>query len=84
MRFHFTHHAKQKIIRIRKVGFPITREKIKQTILNPLRIEDRTDGTRIAATLLDEKHVLRVVFRIEGDIIIVITCYPGRRKVYGV
>ena len=84
MRFHFTHHAKEKIALIRKAGFSVTRKKVKQAILNPLWIEDRPDGTKIATTLLDEKHVLRVVFRREDDIIIVITCYPGRRKAYGV
>jgi len=82
MQFHFTRHARQKFLRVRKAGFPITRKQIKKIIASPVRVENRHDGTNIAMIVIDKNHVLRVVYRYENDIIIVITFYPGRRKAY--
>lgn len=84
MRFHFTHHAKVKFIKTRKAGFKITQNQVRQTIKSPLKTKDRLDGTFIATTLIDKSHVLRVVYKMEGDIIVIITFYPGRRKAYDV
>ena len=83
MKFRFTLHAKQKLILLRRYRFNITAKKVKQTVQNPVKIDERNDGTLIATTLFDEKHILRVVYRQEDDIMIVITMYPGRRKAYG-
>ncbi len=82
MRFHFTKHAKQKFLRVRKAGFKITQKQVKQTVSSPLKVENRFDGTYIATTIIDKMHVLRVVYRTENDIIVIITFYPGRRKAY--
>ncbi|KKR72375.1 MAG: hypothetical protein UU14_C0006G0014 [Candidatus Roizmanbacteria bacterium GW2011_GWB1_40_7] len=84
MSFRFTKHVSQKIFRIQRYGFPVNKTFIKQTIQNPVRVEERSDGTKIATSILDEQHCLRVVYRTEDDIIIIITCYPGRRKAYEV
>jgi len=75
--------TKQKLILLRRYRFNITAKKVKQTVQNPVKIDERNDGTLIATTLFDEKHILRVVYRQEDDIMIVITMYPGRRKAYG-
>lgn len=80
----FTHHAKQKILLIQKYKFKISEEIIIKTVTSPLQRELRSDNTIIATSLLDEYHVLRVVYKNQSGIIIIITCYPGRRKVYGV
>lgn len=84
MEYHFTKHAQEKFLLVKKAGFTVTKKCIKQTIKKPLRLEDRNDGTQIASSLLDDKHVLRIVFRREYDTIIVITFYPGRRKAYAI
>lgn len=84
VRFHFTKHANTKLILVKQAGFNITKTKVKQTIFHPLRTEERNDGTFITTTLLDQDHVLRVVYRREDDIIVVITFYPGRRKSYAI
>ncbi len=84
MRFHFTKHAQHKLRKVKQAGFSVSENKVEQTIINPIKVENREDGTYIATTLLDKTHVLRVVYRQENDIIIVITFYPGRRKVYEV
>ncbi len=83
MNIRFTKHAVEKIERIRKAGFSITKLDIISTIKQPLRTESRADDTTISSSLIDQTHILRVVYRIDHDIIVVITCYPGRRKAYG-
>ena len=80
--FYFTYHAKQKFKLVKKAGFPLTRQQVKNTINNPNKIEDRSDGTFIASKILDSTYIIRVVYRIENDIIVVITFYPAKRKAY--
>lgn len=82
MRFHFTKHAQEKLVLIQQAGFLVTQALVKEAISKPIHVEDRLDGTHIAMVLLNRNHVLRVVYRIDGDIIIIITLYPGRRKAY--
>lgn len=82
MNFRFTKHSLEKFVNTRKAGFRFTKKQIKNTILNPFKTEIRNDNTRIAMTIVDEKHVLRVVYRSENDIIVIITFYPGRKKAY--
>ncbi len=84
MRFHFTKHAQEKILRVRQAGFLVTQLVVKQAVSKPMKVEDRLDGTHIAMTVLNSNHVLRVVYRIDGDIMVIITLYPGRRKAYGI
>lgn len=82
MRFRYTRHARGKFKKIKKAGYSVKRKQVEQTIINPARVEQKSDELFIAMTLLDEKHVLRVVYRFENDIIVIITFYPGRRKSY--
>jgi hypothetical protein len=82
MRFYFTKHAKEKFAKVKKAGFPLKNEQVENTIENPNCIENRKDGTFIASKILDSTYVLRVVYRKENDIMIVITFYPARRKDY--
>ena len=83
MNIRFTKHAGEKLVRIRKSGFPVTQFDVISTIKQPLKTESRPDGIIIASRLIDQTHILRVVYRVERDIMIVITCYPARRKAYG-
>jgi hypothetical protein len=82
MHFYFTKHSKEKLILSRKAGFCLTQNQIKQAINSPLKVEHKPDGTQIVTVLLDKSHILRVVYRTEDDIIIIITFYPGRRGRY--
>lgn len=83
MQIHFTKHAKEKIKLLQKYGFKISKVFVRLIIQSPLRIENRNDATTIANGEFDENHIIRIVHRHEGDRIIVITLYPGRRKAYG-
>ncbi len=82
MRFRFTKHAISKFILMQSSGFLVSSSKVTETVEHPLKIESKSDGTHIATSLYDDSHVLRVVYRNEGDIIVIITFYPGRRKAY--
>jgi hypothetical protein len=42
----------------------------------------QTKGRMIAQKRITERHVLRVVYRQEGENQVVITFYPGRRERY--
>ena len=82
MKFRYTKHAVYKFLKLQQSGFHITRLKIQNTIKSPLKLETRIDNNLIATSLIDDLHVLRVVYRTEDDIIVIITFYPGRRKAY--
>lgn len=82
MQFRFTNHAKEKLLSIRKAGFLVLQITVEKTIVKPIKVDRRPDGTFIATSIFDKTHVLRVVYRHEDDIIIIITFYPGRRKAY--
>jgi len=84
MKLRFTRHAAEKLSIMERFGFIVSTVTIKKTVNNPLRLEERQDGTYIAMSLLDKTHVLRVVYRVENDIMVIITFYPGRRKAYEV
>lgn len=82
MNFYFTNHAKEKFAKVKKAGFPLKNEQVENAIENPNKVENREDGTIIATKILNAFFLLRVVYRIENDIMIVITFYPARRKDY--
>lgn len=53
-------------------GFVVSEEQIRQTVLSPERVEDRK-AEQIAQKRVSDTHVLRVVYRLEDDEIVVIT-----------
>ena len=81
MKYRFTKHSFEKITLMKKYGFSVDQEKIILTIEKPVKKETK-GGNFIATSILDKTHVLRVVYRQEDDIIIIITIYPGRIKSY--
>lgn len=61
----------------------ITRQFIKLVILNPEHIDGESDFPKvIASRSIDSKHILRVVYRRENDIILIITFYPAEQGRY--
>ena len=54
-------------------------------VLETLDSPDKTESERVppvAQKSISETHVLRVVYRVEGNDKVVITFYPGRKKRY--
>lgn len=83
MEVRFTRHARSKFEILKQAGFPISRRQVLDCLLKPIKIEDRSDGTKIATMVISDDHVLRVVYRMSDDTMLVITFYPGRRRAYG-
>ena len=81
MAIRFTQHAREKFEIFARHKFTVTEAQVIETLNSPDRIEIDRDPP-VAQRSLDEDHVLRVVFRAEGDDKVVITFYPGRRQRY--
>lgn len=77
----FTRHAQAKFSILADHGFFVSEEQVRQTVLSPDRVED-WHAEQIAQKKMSDTHVLRVVYRVEDDDIVVITFYPGRRRRY--
>ena len=84
MKFVFTKHViDKKIPRLREIGIIISEQRIKRIIGNPDHIYSISDLPNIIVSKkLDKNHVLRVVYKFEGDIIKVITIYPAEKGRY--
>ena len=86
MKFIFTKHAiVDKLAMLKRHQFKtrVTKQLIKQTILAPEHIDEKSDLPKIIASkAIDERHILRVVYRKENDTIIVITFYPAEKGRY--
>ena len=76
------HVISEKIPLIKTWGWHITHTKIRQTIRKPKWKGISRFGQPTAMSLLDEKHILRVIFEKKNDIITVITVHPARRGKY--
>lgn len=85
MKIIFTKHVlEDKIPRIKVWGWIITKSQISQTIKKPKWIGTTRFGQPTAMSLVDENHILRVVFEKESGsgIIRVITVHIARRGTY--
>ena len=83
MKLTYTKHAKKKFKILTQVGIEISRKSIREAIKIPEHIDEKSDyPKKIVSVSTDETHVLRVVYKAEGDIIIVITFYLAKRGRY--
>ena len=83
MKFVFTKHAFSKFVDFEKQGITFAQKDIIIVIKDPEHIDKNSDHPKmIASRPYDEKHVLRVVFKIEDDIITIITFYPAKKGRY--
>ncbi len=78
----FTKHAKNKFEILKKHKFLVSKKQVLKTIEDSDLIDRSRLPLFIAQRKIDKDHVLRVVYKQEGDIIKVITFYPGRFKQY--
>lgn len=76
-----SHHAMDKLRILARHGFEVTEADVVAAVLEPDVVDD-VRFPMIAQRRNGEHHVLRVVFRREGDDVVVITVYPGRRARY--
>ncbi len=78
----YTKHAEDKFEVLRRHGFAVTHTQVDETVFNPERVIPQPGGRFVAQRGISEQHVLRVVYREDGDTRVVITFYPGRRERY--
>jgi hypothetical protein len=77
------HVLKDKLPLLKKWGFIVTKTQVGEVIKNPDHIDKDSDYPKIIVSKdFDEKHVLRVVYKVSGDIIKVITLYPAEKGRY--
>jgi len=80
----YTKHALEKFKKFEVEGWIITKNKIYRTIKKPTWKGLTTEGQETAMSLIDPKHIIRVVIRREeDDIIVAITFHLGKRGKYG-
>lgn len=84
MKIIYTKHAGvDKFALLRRHHFKVSKRLIKEVLQNPEHIDKESDTPKIIASRsIDSRHILRVVYRKEGDIITVITFYPAEKGRY--
>jgi hypothetical protein len=80
----YTKHASvDKFNVLKKHKFIVNKSFIERTIKDPDHEDNQSDKPEIIASKeIDQKHVLRVVYKQEGDIITIITFYPAEKGRY--
>ncbi len=79
----FTKHARDKFGILRAHGVHVSEEFVRQTVETPDLIDNSRAPLKIAQRQIDDDHVLRVVYRYDEGVKLVITFYPGRTTQYG-
>ena len=82
MQIRFTQHAEEKFYVLMRHGWNISREKVEETVQNSVVLDHSRRPLVIAQSSLDERHVLRVVYKQDEGVAVVITFYPGRKSQY--
>ena len=78
----FTKHAANKFEILKRYRFLISEKQVLKTIEKPDLIDYSRLPLLIAQGKFDKRHVLRVVYKKESEIIKIITFYPGRKEQY--
>ena len=78
----FSRHAERKFGILERHGFPIAKDIIISTMESPDMVEEGYKGRKIAQKVIDERHVIRIVYEDLPDQVRIITFYPGRRRRY--
>ena len=78
----FSSHAENKFAILRHHGFDVSKDTILLTLEKPDKVECGYKERKIAQKVMNESHVIRVVFEETRDMVRVITFYPGRRVRY--
>jgi len=82
MKIRYTRHAEQKFEVLKRQELEVKRSQVEKTLRAPEAVSPQESGRFIAQKAISERHVLRVVYREEGETKVVITFYPARRERY--
>jgi hypothetical protein len=65
---------------LKEQGFVVKKKMVEKVINSPDAVDYSQSPLLIAQKSIDEKHILKVVFKKENGIIKIITFYPMRKK----
>ena len=82
MKIIYTKHTLEKFKILKKLGWIITKNKIRTVIKRPKWRGATRYDQKTALGLIDNKHIIRIILKRNGDIIKVITFHIGRREKY--
>ena len=82
MKIIFTKHAEEKFKELEKLGWKVTKQKVKNTVKKPVWRGASRFGQETALSFVNKAHILRVILNNEDDIIKIITFYIARRGKY--
>lgn len=82
MNIQFTKHAQEKFAILKRHSFFVTKKQVTNTVLHPDVLDHSRLPLYIAQKTIDDTHVLRVVYKRESGIKVIITFYPGRKSSY--
>lgn len=82
MEIRFTKHAEEKFEILERHNFRVVRSQVLGIVNNSQVIDRSRYPLVIVQGDIDERHVLRVVYRRETGTRIIITFYPGRKSQY--
>ena len=82
MKIVYTKHALKKFAVFKRLGWNITKAKIRKTLQNPKWKGTSRYGQETAMSLADDKHILRVIINRADGIITVVTFHITRRGTY--
>ncbi len=82
MKLIFTKHSSEKFEILKQLGWKITREQVKTVVQKPRWVGKSRFGQKTAMNLVDDQHILRVIFDQENGRIKVITFHIARRGKY--
>jgi uncharacterized DUF497 family protein len=78
----FSLHALNKIQILSSHNIFVNKDLITKIIIKPDRVESGYKNRLVALGVLDDKHLLRIVFEESEEEIKIITMYPARRSRY--
>lgn len=82
MNITFTKHALAKFDVLARHNFPVNKDDVIGAVEQPNLIDESRLPLLIAQKSIDAEHVLRVVYKQEENIRVIITFYPGRKSQY--
>lgn len=84
MKIIFSKHALEDKFKIlSEHNFDLKQKDIIEVIKNPDHLDRESDKPKVIASKeIDEKHILRVVYKLEDGIIKIITFYPAEKGRY--
>ena len=78
----FSDHALLKFRILKAHGVNVDEQLVERIIRHPVHTAPGYKGRQVVQGLLDQEHVLRVIYDETPDELIIVTVYPGRRERY--